>query len=119
MTKKLNETMRVTATHLSELGQKIVDPRTDESCKVYYERKGRFMVGETVYNGSYIVYNSPSMSKSYAGVFVAEELNEDDTDMQTVTLVALDPARRNVVSRTRYRARMTEKKIARLFNQGK
>jgi hypothetical protein len=112
--------MKITATHIGDINSlKLADPRTDESCKVYFERKGHFIAAGKVYNGSYLVYNSPTLEKSYAGVFVAEDINEEDAAIALVTLVAIDPVRVRVVNRTRYRARIAERTVEEKFRTGK
>ena len=116
---KISETLRITGAHVGEVGGlQLVDPRTDESAKIYFERKGSFVANERVYTGSYIVYNTPTMQKSYAGVFVAENLDED-SDQQQVNLIAIDPSRKAVVNRTRYRARVSERKIQEMHLEGR
>lgn len=116
----LNEVMKISATHIGEINSlNLVDPRTDENCKIYYERSGSFISNGKVYKGSYLVYDTPNMARAYAGVFVAENLDESDDGINPVTLVAIDPIRRHVVGRTRYRARVSERKCDEMFKEGK
>lgn len=116
--KSIDETMKVTATHMNDINAlKLVDPRTDKNCNIFFEKVGRYVSNGKVYKGSYIVYNTPSMQKSFAGVFVSEELREDGA-MEPVILVAMDPIKARVVNRTSYRMRVSEKKIAHMFETG-
>lgn len=116
---KLEEAMKITATHINDINKlQLTDPRTDEKCKIYFERKGHFVSDGKVYKGTYIVYNGPTMERSYAGVFVADDLGED-AGINPVNLVAIDPVCNRVVSRTRYRARVSEKTVEEKFRKGK
>lgn len=108
----IHEAMKITGRDVSALNSlHLTDPRTNETCKICYQREGHFSYGGKVYNGTYMVYNDPTMEKSYAGVFVAEELGEDEAGIKPVTLVAIDPVKHRVINRTRYRARVSERAV--------
>ena len=109
------EDFKVTFPHLNKLMNiELVDPRIDtDGRKVLYSREGQLFKNEKVYDGTYIVYNDVELPKKHIGVFISDNVNEEDGE-KPITVLALDSDKQKTINRVGYQIRKSKNKIAEL-----
>lgn len=79
------------------------DPRVEpEGKKIFSEKDGTFFDGESSHVGKYIVYKDSAMPGKYIGIFISDQLDEDDTE-PSVHVIAIDGNKNHVNGRVDYR----------------
>ena len=84
------------------------DPRVaTEGTKIHVEKEGIFVQGDSVIEGSYIMYEDKGLPGKYIAVHVSNDVSEDSGE-PTVNVIALDMNRKQVKERMAYRMRKSK-----------
>lgn len=86
-------------------------PKNIQTAKIVYEFDGSFKHGDSVYNGTYYVYNDSSMPTKFIGSFVRNDITEEEVEVGTnpVHVVTMDSSKLKVLSRMRQRNKISKR----------